>query len=376
MFEDDPPINVLPFRRPGQPRGAVPPSPAPPPDLGEWPRFSIESEEPPVDLPQWVEDETTHLAVAAKRFQRALRLLGTIDLATVGAWVDDFRGATRRLIRTIEVLRLRRLRPQEVRPLVEGIRAAAGRLRDSRRLILAALDDHTRRQLLLREARTHVTLRCLDDTIAARARRRQVATSGGKQALRVGGAALPAPSEDALAARTRRRWRADRDRAPIDPEGALSQLIPALPEPWLAAMLLQLGGHPAPSDAPAAGAEEVVALLSSPRALWEVVRALPFGARRILEATLSMGGVCRYDHLTHLFGPDDETAWYWLLDPPRADLERLRRTGLLLSGTAELEGQARRVAVIPAELRPVLLGLLDEHPPPPVSLRGRSSARR
>ena len=361
-----PPRGVLSFPKKG---GEEPPRPNRwTPEA--WPPFPLEEETPPSNLPTWLEAQVSAIAIEALRFKDATKRLGTIDLAAVTDQIDDFSTFTDKIIRAVELLRLRHLDRQNVAPLVDGVKRATEHLRQRRLSILHDLELDPQRGLLVREERIGTNLRDLDQAIASRAMERQVTAHSRPKGLVVAGSMVKIPTPEALAAKTRRKWRHNQDHLPVDPEASIASLLLALPDPWQNGIALRLIGKPLAGDAVA-----LANLLIAPRHQRDVLRALPIGSRRILETLLQTGGVSRYDHITHSFGPDDETAWFWPLDPPRSDLERLRRAAFVHSGTADMFVGPRRIAFIPAEIRDSLKRLLDEHPPPPVSLRGNAGLR-
>lgn len=152
------------------------------------------------------------------------------------------------------------------------------------------------------------------------------------------------------------------DMRPIRQDTGLGSGLNRYPAPWLAALCRVLA-------LPERGVKRervnaAVARLSDEGALAQIISALPDEARRALAIAMAAGGWMKYGQLTRQVGDEGPDSYFWGERPPASAIGHLRVRGLVLVGRLAIGGRNWKVVVVPKELRPGLASVLSVPAPP------------
>ncbi|MFN4292510.1 MAG: hypothetical protein ACK4JD_00065 [Thermoflexales bacterium] len=166
------------------------------------------------------------------------------------------------------------------------------------------------------------------------------------------------------------RWRIEEENKVICVNLSLAAALSKLPGKWLDAACqanrLVLQGERCRSRR--AKVTALVARLTSEDELRRCVAELPPRARSALRRVMDNGGWMRLADLTRDFGSMDGDGWFWDEEPPTSCLGELRRRALLFIGRTsrakdgKLGKRMFKVAVVPKDIRALLLNVLSEMP--------------
>ncbi|WP_211230122.1 tetratricopeptide repeat protein [Desulfovirgula thermocuniculi] len=143
---------------------------------------------------------------------------------------------------------------------------------------------------------------------------------------------------------------------PLSIDVPLSRGLKNMPVHWLEAALLSFGL--APARIRREKERQLKEFLSNRENLARVVQALEEKEKELLEYLLARGGFSRLNAVTRKFGSMEGDGFFWNEKPPSSPLGVLWSRALVMVGKAVLEGRNCRVAVIPADLRPLLREIL------------------
>lgn len=143
---------------------------------------------------------------------------------------------------------------------------------------------------------------------------------------------------------------------PLPIDVPLSRGLKNMPVHWLEAALLSCGIEPARLRREKE--KQLRGFLSTRENLARMVQSLGEKERGLLEYLLERGGFSRLNAVTRRFGSLEGDGFFWAEKPPSPPLGVLWSRALVLVGKAVLGGRNCRVAVIPADLRPLLREVL------------------
>lgn len=166
-------------------------------------------------------------------------------------------------------------------------------------------------------------------------------------------------SPDTLMGYVTRKWREEQESKPLTLNSSLSAALNKCPGHWINGICLNLGLDPKGLRKKKNKVQAIVAHLTNPTRLRQVVDELSTISREALSYILEKGGWGRIGPLHRRFGDEEDVGWFWADDEPAASpLGSLRVRGLLFVGRAGIKGRNYTVAVIPKELRELLKELL------------------
>jgi len=142
------------------------------------------------------------------------------------------------------------------------------------------------------------------------------------------------------------------DEKPITLNMTLATALRRIPVQWLNAAAGRFA-IPPQRRRPEREKALAAAMLNRDR-LRAVLADEPPAVREALAFVLAEGGWVKLQRLTHRFGDQAGDGFYWDEHPPTSPLGRLRALGLVHVGRALVGGRRHKVAVVPAELRPLL----------------------
>lgn len=99
----------------------------------------------------------------------------------------------------------------------------------------------------------------------------------------------------------------------------------------------------------------LAAALKDPVRLRRALAAESADVRACLQSLLDAGGWCKLQALTKRFGSQEPDGFFWDEQPPTSAVGRLRVLGLAFVGRAVVGGKRYKVAVIPEDLRALLV---------------------
>ncbi len=148
-------------------------------------------------------------------------------------------------------------------------------------------------------------------------------------------------------------WRRDLEERPLSLRVRLRAALTRAPAHWLEASHERLLG-PGARRRKAERVADIARHLESPAGLAQTLGLLGRPAHAALAQLLTAGGWSKAAPFCRRHGSDQTDGWFWAEDPPRSVLGQLRLHGLVVVGSALLEGRRQRVVVVPLELRPLL----------------------
>ncbi|MCG0239531.1 MAG: tetratricopeptide repeat protein [Firmicutes bacterium] len=151
-------------------------------------------------------------------------------------------------------------------------------------------------------------------------------------------------------------WREEEDEKPIRPNITLLTALSRVPVQWLNAAAAAFGLPPVRLRKERA--RRLAEAMRDPERLREVLAQVSPEARDALRYVLDQGGWCKLSALTRRFGNQEGDGFWWDEQPPTSPIGQLRARCLLMVGRAALNGRRHRIAVVPAELRPLLATVL------------------
>lgn len=151
-------------------------------------------------------------------------------------------------------------------------------------------------------------------------------------------------------------WREEEDEKPIRPNITLLTALSRVPVQWLNAAAAAFGLPPVRLRKERA--RRLAEAMRDPERLREVLAQVSPEARDALRYVLDQGGWCKLSALTRRFGSQEGDGFWWDEQPPTSPIGQLRARCLLMVGRAALNGRRHRIAVVPAELRPLLATVL------------------
>ncbi len=362
MTNERPPARIIPFPSRGRPRAyeQVVPAMEDVPVL-PWPPVALDALEGVGDEPvRWLEEA---LIAAKVRELTFLRALAQIPITTLRPEMQrgplaQFHEVAHRLTLALELLRLGQVGPAEVRALVPGLRRAWSILRDLRQSLLDDLEPRARASIQAEEARSVVGSLDVERELQERSHRRTVKEDPySRKMVAPGPFLLDMPDRPEIELRRRRERRLCQDNRQVNVEMDLAGWLEDIPKEWLEGVARSIG-LPL-SDDRWEQERAVRSRLTGLGGLRNVIAGLPPIERRILRQLVENGGMTRYDPLIIHYGGDDETAWHWAEEVPTTPLERVRRTGIVFVGQAQIGRRSHRVAVVPVDLREPLARRLD-----------------
>ncbi len=255
--------------------------------------------------------------------------------------------------------------PEHARLALEAVEELAG----LRRRILGRLDPERLRQVLAAEAR--VRIRDVEIERLLRMAEFELAEERGdvvsmempmrESELEPFGL-IGRDMVDGLVLEFAERMRAEQEERPLPARGGLRTLLRNVPVQWLDATWDALEPGPERPRRRKDRERELAARLLERETLSRVVgEKLSSRERRLLAYLVERNGQVAAAAVTRRFGSDAGDGWFWDEQPPTSVLGRLRLYGLAFVGAAP-DGSADRTVVVPRELRPVLEGILEEHP--------------
>lgn len=151
-------------------------------------------------------------------------------------------------------------------------------------------------------------------------------------------------------------WRRDQEEKPITVNLHLRTALRRIPVQWLNAAA-------AIYNAPVAKhrkdrERELAALLLVPRRVKAALEQEAAPVREAIRLVISRGGWCKLQLLTRRYGEQTGDGFWWDEEPPKSVIGRLQLLGLVYVGRANIDGKRDKVAVVPLELRQVLLEAL------------------
>jgi len=158
-------------------------------------------------------------------------------------------------------------------------------------------------------------------------------------------------------------YRRQVDERPISPQTlTLVRALDQIPAQWLdaACVLYEIAS---PARLRRDRARQLARVLTGdPEATLRVLTRLDHDgqSRALLRVLLQNGGWTAVAAVTRRFGREDGDGYFWTEKPPASPLGRLRAACLVFVGRALVHGRRSRAAVVPAELRTALKGLLDD----------------
>jgi tetratricopeptide (TPR) repeat protein len=147
-------------------------------------------------------------------------------------------------------------------------------------------------------------------------------------------------------------YRNEVEEKPISPNIRLAAALKQIPVQWLNATASLYGLPPAKRRPERERA--LAGVLQEPGRLQTALASEESSVRDALRYVLEEGGWCKLQALTRRFGPPDEDGFFWDEKPPVTPIGRLRLLGLLYVGRTLIGGKRHKIAVIPADLRPLL----------------------
>jgi hypothetical protein len=164
-----------------------------------------------------------------------------------------------------------------------------------------------------------------------------------------------------LVARLGRRWRQEIEAKVLPSHTTLQAALNKLPAPWIDGICVCLG-------MPVQGTRRekvasIVFYLTQVASLRSTIERLPSECRYALEYVLQQGGQVKYGELSRRFGDEIGDGWWWNEKPPHSTLGQLRLRGLLFVGRTPIAGRLYKVAIIPQELRGLIVDALSGSKP-------------
>jgi hypothetical protein len=104
----------------------------------------------------------------------------------------------------------------------------------------------------------------------------------------------------------------------------------------------------------------IASYLSDQASLARTIASLQPRQREALGYVLNCGGWVRHGQLSRRFGDETGDGWWWNENPPQSIIGQLRLHGLLFVGQMPIGNRHYKVAVIPGELRQLLLKALGK----------------
>ena len=152
------------------------------------------------------------------------------------------------------------------------------------------------------------------------------------------------------------KWREEAENKPLKLNTRLSAALNKQPVQWVNAACQNAGLSTKGKRKDRT--RLLVARLTDPAHLLPIVKALPAQGRQVLRRVLEADGWIKYGPLERKFGSELDDGWFWDEHPPTSAIGVVRACGLLFVGKAPIGSRNYRVAIIPADLRPLLTQLL------------------
>ncbi len=169
----------------------------------------------------------------------------------------------------------------------------------------------------------------------------------------------PLPLPQLLAREIMANWRASAEEILLTPEMNLKAVLEKQPIEWIEAISSFLGvseGCKKKQD----HIQVIDIFLHSKSNLRRLLNTFTPSAKELLYTVLDAGGFFPYACLVKCFGNDLQDGFYWREKPPKSIIGVLRARGLLFVGHLQKEGEKVKIALIPADLRPLLMEVLQE----------------
>lgn len=166
------------------------------------------------------------------------------------------------------------------------------------------------------------------------------------------------PAASPAAHRDKRRRLVEAKKLPLKP--SLLRGLTNMPAEWIDAICLNLGiiGQGRRRDRE----KQIAGWLQDPLQLARLVRTLDDDQRSLLKHILEARGWVAAADIAPRFGGLEGESYDWLNDGTSTTLGTLWSLALLMVGQASIDGRNVRIAAIPAELIPLLNGVLNDQP--------------
>lgn len=157
-------------------------------------------------------------------------------------------------------------------------------------------------------------------------------------------------------ARLEQHWREEIESRLLPLNTTLQAALNKLPAPWIDGICRCLG-------IPAEGKRRdkvarIVDHLNNKVNLQRIITGLSQDCREAIAYILAEDGWVKYGELSRRFGSETADGWWWDKKPPRSIPGQLRLRGLLFVGKTPIGGRMYKTAVIPQELRNLILAAL------------------
>jgi hypothetical protein len=169
---------------------------------------------------------------------------------------------------------------------------------------------------------------------------------------------LPLPLPQLLAREIMVNWRASAEEILLTPEMNLKTVLEKQPIEWIEAISNFLGvneGCKKKDD----HIQAITTFLYSKSNLKRLLNTFTPPAKELLNTVLEAGGFFPYVCLVKYFGNDLQDGFYWREKPPKSIIGVLRARGLLFVGHLQKGQKKVKIALIPADLRPLLTEVLN-----------------